>query len=319
MLIIREDNQKEMELMQELIKRGYNVSLRENLNHADVFEDTIDILSSEYPYFTDECRKAEIALAVVERVKGVIGYGGLYLEATTQLHEIIDQVMDEAVRINGWSQYTPIEGELQPILTIGCNDIYYLNGFYKVVVEELTLCDKTVLNGPCFATLEEAMAFVNEITETTTRSESIERGNTSIEIPSIDMIRKEYNELVDLVGNVTTLKQVKELVKSKKLIVEVNGGPLEEIASDMEDTSVEWFRYEYYKHLSFIYCYIKDGKVTDILFDVYAKNMDECMIDSCSIDKLSEEVYKEAVEYVQQYASECFEDVVFVNTSRASD
>ena len=109
------------------------------------------------------------------------------------------------------------------------------------------------------------------------------------DFPTLEEIKRDYNELVEMVGNVTTIEQARKWNKRGKFTVEINGEFLEEFARICgDDKYIEWIRYEAYGCLSYIYFWIKDGKVTQIIFDVWSNALDYDFIENCRINTVEE-------------------------------
>jgi len=105
--------------------------------------------------------------------------------------------------------------------------------------------------------------------------------------PTLEEIKRDYSELVELVGNVTTIEQAENWNVKGKFTIEVNGEALDAFKADGgKDEDIEWFRYETYGCLSYVYVYIKNGSVDDILFDVWSNKKDCEFIQDTSISKV---------------------------------
>ena len=90
------------------------------------------------------------------------------------------------------------------------------------------------------------------------------------DFPTIEEIKRDYNELMEIIKGVRTIEQAKEMER-KGFIVEINGVSIEEyingegINEGKTDDNIEWIRYENYGCLSYIYDRF-DGKP---MFDVF--------------------------------------------------
>lgn len=105
--------------------------------------------------------------------------------------------------------------------------------------------------------------------------------------PTLEEIKRDYSELVELVGNVTTIEQAENWNVKGKFTIEVNGEALDSFKKNGgQDEDIEWFRYETYGCLSYIYFYIKDGAVDDIIFDVWSNKRDDDFIQNIRIGKV---------------------------------
>ena len=123
------------------------------------------------------------------------------------------------------------------------------------------------------------------------RSDSEDYGS----FPTLEEIKRDYNELVSEVKDIHTVKAARELEKKYKwLTIEINGDLLKDTTPD--DTEVEWVRYDGYGCLAYIYVRT-DG--SSIAFDVWANAADFEFMDTVTIDDLDERYPKdkEAAEY----------------------
>lgn len=109
------------------------------------------------------------------------------------------------------------------------------------------------------------------------------------DFPTLEEIKRDYNELVEMVGNVTTIEQAREWNKKDKFTVEINGEFLEEyVRNGGADKDIEWIRYEAFGCLSYIYFWIKKGKVNRIVFDVWSNELEYDFLENCRIENVEE-------------------------------
>jgi hypothetical protein len=125
------------------------------------------------------------------------------------------------------------------------------------------------------------------------------------DFPTIEEIKRDYNELMEIIRSIRTIEQAKTLEKEKNLIIEINGLPIDEYVNGMKmfdgtrndikgtNEEIEWIRYENYGCLSYIYDRF-DGKP---MFDVWSEYCYDEFIRDITIDKLTEELYKKEKEY----------------------
>lgn len=112
------------------------------------------------------------------------------------------------------------------------------------------------------------------------------------DFPTMEEIKRDYNELVEIIKDVKTVEQAKE-VEAKGFTVEINGMSIDEFLTPdsngyvCTDKDIEWIRYENYGCLSYIYQY-NDGT---IFFDVWSELCEYDFISNITIDKLREELY----------------------------
>jgi hypothetical protein len=108
--------------------------------------------------------------------------------------------------------------------------------------------------------------------------------------PTLEEIRKDYYELMEIIKNVNSVAQAKELEK-QGFIIEINGDTVNTfIQEGKTDEQIDWIRYESYGCLTYIYKYA-DGRV---LFDVWcSKHYDEFIWDT-KIEDITEDMYNRA-------------------------
>lgn len=101
-----------------------------------------------------------------------------------------------------------------------------------------------------------------------------------IDVPTIEEIKQQYNEVLELIKDITTFEQVKELMKnySRVLNVEINYNSI----SDYKGEEIKTIRYEY-KNILF-YFGIADGKAElsspIIMYDNEGQEFGELSLDS---------------------------------------
>lgn len=134
--------------------------------------------------------------------------------------------------------------------------------------------------------------------------------------PSLENIQKDYDELLQLVGSIVTVEQVKEFQKSHtNVTIEINGMSVDEFeeglvllggtraVSRKSNNDIDWIRYECYGCLSYIYFHIKSGVITSIIFDVWSNKWDNEFIENVTMDNVVSDYDK----YVA-YAEKCWEE-----------
>lgn len=113
------------------------------------------------------------------------------------------------------------------------------------------------------------------------------------DFPTIEEIKRDYNEFVELVGNVTTIEQAKDWNQKDKFTIEINGDFLEDyIAEGGTDDDIEWIRYEAYGCLAYIYVRFDNGIIDQIWFDVWSNKYDAEFITDTTINQITEENYR---------------------------
>ena len=131
--------------------------------------------------------------------------------------------------------------------------------------------------------------------------------------PTLEQIKADYDELIHIVGNVTTIEQAKKL--EEKLTIEINGISIDEFVNGTKlydgtradnrgtDADIEWIRYEAYGCLSLIYFYIKNGIIDDIVFNVWCNKWDVDFIQDTSIGNV-EANYDTYIAFTEEYQKE---------------
>ena len=123
------------------------------------------------------------------------------------------------------------------------------------------------------------------------------------DFPNLEEIKRDYTELMEIIKDVRTIEQAREIENKEKLTVEINGLSIDEYVDGMRlidgtrikyrgtDKDIEWIRYEAYGCLAYIYDRF-NGKP---MFDVWC-NVGDCeFITDITIDDLTEENYQEWV------------------------
>ena len=121
---------------------------------------------------------------------------------------------------------------------------------------------------------------------------------------SLNEIKTDYNDLLNKVGRVTTLAELRHfLEKDKFTTIEINGIFAEDfIERGGTDSEIEWIRYETYGCLAYIYFHLdKNGIIETIMFDVWCDDIDDTFIIDTTIENLTEEFYEKCVEETKKY------------------
>lgn len=125
------------------------------------------------------------------------------------------------------------------------------------------------------------------------------------DFPTIEEIKRDYNELMEIIKDVKTIEQAKQLEKDFT-IIEINGMSIGEFLTPdnngyvCTDKDIEWIRYEVYGCLSYIYQRFDNGK---IWFDVWSDFLYDEFIRDITIDKLTEDLYNKEKEYAIKHCS----------------
>ena len=117
------------------------------------------------------------------------------------------------------------------------------------------------------------------------------------DFPTMEEIKRDYNELMEIIKDVRTIEQARQL--EKDFTIEINGMTIDEFLEPdnngyvCTDKDIEWIRYEVYGCLSYIYDRF-DGKP---MFDVFSIYCYDEFIRDITIDELTEELYEKEKEY----------------------
>lgn len=118
--------------------------------------------------------------------------------------------------------------------------------------------------------------------------------------PTLEEIKRDYNELIDIIGNVTTMEQALKL--TDKFRIEINGLWIKDYIEDLNtNEDIEWIRYESYGCLYYIYVTFKHGIISDIHFDVWCNKHDVEFIDFITIDELDKETYDRCIDIIERF------------------
>ena len=132
------------------------------------------------------------------------------------------------------------------------------------------------------------------------------------DFPTIEEIKRDYNELMEIIKDVRTIEQAEEIEKMG-FIVEINGLPIDEYVNGMRmfdgtrnnvrgtNEEIEWIRYECYGCLSYIYDRF-DGKP---MFDVWCEYCFDEFIRDITIDELTEELYEKEKTEINKLFTNC--------------
>lgn len=106
--------------------------------------------------------------------------------------------------------------------------------------------------------------------------------------PSLEEIKKDYNNLMKIVSGVTTIEDVRKMIRLHRLRVE--------IIERGRNNDIVWIRLESsFGSLDHIYCNIKNGMINNVIFDVWSDELDDYFISNTTIEDLTEENYQEYI------------------------
>ncbi|MGF7012017.1 hypothetical protein M2146_002571 [Lachnospiraceae bacterium PF1-22] len=114
-------------------------------------------------------------------------------------------------------------------------------------------------------------------------------------VPAKDQIKDLYEKFIESYGQIVTCEQVKEVENKDDKYgympgdITINGNPANEF--DVEDNIIEYIRYENYGILDYIYCHVKDGKISWTTFDVWWEG-DDYFLNNVTIDNLNQDYSK---------------------------
>jgi hypothetical protein len=112
-------------------------------------------------------------------------------------------------------------------------------------------------------------------------------------LPKYEKILKNYIEIENKIKNITTIESAIKYQNKNEFYgtVEVNGCPVNAFTG--KDIDIKWIRYENYKNLDYIYCWIQNGKCKKISFDIYSSYYDFDFIENTTI--LSRKEYNKKI------------------------
>lgn len=128
------------------------------------------------------------------------------------------------------------------------------------------------------------------------------------DFPTIEEIKRDYAELMEVAKNVRTIEQAIEVEKKEKVTIEINGLLIDEYVNGMKlydgtrtkdrgtNENIEWIRYEAYGCLAYVYDRF-DGKP---MFDVWCNYGEYEFITDITIDELTEENYAKWVKVAKE-------------------
>ena len=99
------------------------------------------------------------------------------------------------------------------------------------------------------------------------------------DFPTMEEIKQDYAELMEIIKDVRTIEQARELEK-QGFIIEINGMSIDEfVAVDGDgyvctDKDIEWIRYDVYGCLSYIYDRFDGNPMFDVWCDYYFDEFD---------------------------------------------
>ena len=120
--------------------------------------------------------------------------------------------------------------------------------------------------------------------------------------PTIEEIKKAYYFIVPIFKGVRDYAILKELSKSLKLSIEINGTNVNNfgVGYNIPEKAVDFVRIDSYEILDYIYFYYdKDGNCTNILFDVWSYDVDSDFIVDTKIEDI-EKAYADGIEWVEK-------------------
>lgn len=118
--------------------------------------------------------------------------------------------------------------------------------------------------------------------------------------PTLKDIIADYNEVVNLLSNVTDIEELRKISKREHITIEINGdvdydNKWEDIVNS--NAPIHWVRVDAYHWLDYIYFFYEDGKLSIIYFDVWSNEVDADFMMHCTIDTL-EEKYKLGIDWI---------------------
>lgn len=118
----------------------------------------------------------------------------------------------------------------------------------------------------------------------------------NMDTPTLETIKKTYNELVEIMKDVKTIDQCREIEQKYRLTIEINGEFIDDyVKNGGTNEDIEWIRVEHYKCIDYIYFH-NNGPV---YFDVWTDDLDTEFISDTTIDKLDED-YEKGLKWVKE-------------------
>lgn len=122
--------------------------------------------------------------------------------------------------------------------------------------------------------------------------------------PTLEAIKKAYAEITEIMKNVTTVEQCRDIAKRLPLTIEINGFFIDEyvnqyVSETCADAAIEWIRVEGYEMLSYVYFH-KNGP---IFFDVWSDDVEAEFLVDITIDKL-EAAYPDGIKWLEDRRAE---------------
>ena len=135
------------------------------------------------------------------------------------------------------------------------------------------------------------------------------------DFPTIEQIKSDYNELMELIKDIRTIDDAKEFADKHHITIEVNGTLVDDIIKNREphhivcvnsdgvEEGIEWIRYENYGCLSYIYDRF-DGSP---MFDIWSHKLSFDFVCDITIDEVTEENYEKWIKEYENPINETLE------------
>lgn len=109
---------------------------------------------------------------------------------------------------------------------------------------------------------------------------------------TLDKIKKDYKKLMDIIGDITTINQLKNL-DNKDIFgyIKVNGVSFydKNAMKDINPTFIKTILYGQYGCLGAIFVYVgENGKIHDVCFDVWEDDEDFILAEQITIEDVTE-------------------------------
>jgi hypothetical protein len=118
--------------------------------------------------------------------------------------------------------------------------------------------------------------------------------------PTLETIKRDYNKLIEIMKDIKTIEQCKDIEQKHRLTIEINGEFIEDYVKDGgTNEDIEWIRVEHYKSLDYIYFFNNNPVHHPIYFDVWTDELDAEFISDTTIEKLDKD-YEEGIKWIKE-------------------
>lgn len=130
-----------------------------------------------------------------------------------------------------------------------------------------------------------------------TTEKLIERVVKNTDMPTLEEIEKDYEEVRALLLNVKDIEKLRKIAKEYRITIEVNGEDDYENKWNLSENEVEMVRVEHWGNLDYVYFIY--GEHCIIYFDVWCDDYFDDVIVDTTIGKLEDD-YLSACHYIDE-------------------